>query len=96
MDLDTGKPKDTLNPHAQHQIQALGSHNTKVSEIVIQQDTDVFKAIKEGLDKVNEDNTAQAQRVCLPCIILAELISLLFMRVGRISHLFVYTVSLCV
>ena len=83
MDPDTREPEDTLVPQAQQLIQKCGSHNTSICEIVIQQDKAVFKAIQEGLDKINED---QAQRVCLPCNIYipAELTSLLFMRVGRV------------
>ena len=64
---DTGEPLDTLTLHAQHQIQDLGSHNTEVFAIVSQPDKVVFKAIQEGLDKINKDNTFEAQRVCLPC-----------------------------
>ena len=65
---DTGEPKDTLTLHAQHQIQALGSHNTKVSEIVTQQDRAVFTAIQEGLDRANKHTTCQAQKVGILCI----------------------------
>ena len=81
IDPDTGE--HILTQHAQHQIHTLGSHNTNISEIVTQQDRAVFEAIQEGLDKISED---QAQRVCLLYNILAELTSLMFMRVGRMSQ----------
>ena len=54
---------DTLTPHAQQQIQTLGSHNTKVSEIVAQQDRAVFDAIQEGLDSANEHATSETHWV---------------------------------
>ena len=61
MDPDTGEPVDTLTPHAQQQIQTLGSH--KVSEIVAQQDRAVFDAIQEGLDRANEHATSETHWV---------------------------------
>ena len=84
MDHDTGEPKDTLTPHALHQIKALGSHITEVPEIVAQKDKAVFTAIQNGLDKVNEDSTFRAQRVGIPFNVQAELTSLLPLRVGRL------------
>ena len=81
IDPDTGQ--HILTQHAQHQIHALRSLNTNISDIVTQQDRAVFEAIQEGLDKINKD---QAQRVCLLCNILAELTSLMFMRVRRMSQ----------
>ena len=92
MNPDTGEPQDTVTKHTKQLIQALGSHNTKISEIVFQQDRAVFTAIQKVLDRV------EVQKVCIPCNTLAELASLLFMRVGRMSQL-LYTdalLSLCV
>ena len=63
MDPGTREPLDTLTPHAQQQIQTLGSHNTKVSQIVALEDRAVFTAIQKGLDRVNEHATSQAQKV---------------------------------
>lgn len=67
MDPETGELLDILPPLAQRQIQELGSHNTKVSEIVAQEDRAVFTAIQEGLDKANEHATSNAMKVGLPC-----------------------------
>ena len=58
---------DTLTPHAQQLIQTLGSHNTKISEIVSQKDTTVFDAIQEGLDRANEHATSETHWVGTPC-----------------------------
>jgi len=69
MDPDTGEPQDTLTPKAQQLIQDLGSQKTKVFEIVTQEDEAVFDAIRKGLRKVNEEDTSQAQRVCIPCVL---------------------------
>ena len=66
MDPDTGKSLDTLTPQAKQLIQDLGSQNTKVSEIVAQEDRAVFTAIQEGLDRANEHATSRAQKVDIP------------------------------
>ena len=84
MDPDTGDPQNTLTPKAQQLIQELGSWNTKVFDIVAQKDKAVFDAIQKGLDMVNEGNTFQAQRVCIPCTVLVELTSLLSIRIWRL------------
>ncbi|KAL5460268.1 hypothetical protein EMCRGX_G033709 [Ephydatia muelleri] len=54
MNLETGEPTDDLLPQAIDMIAALGSHCTKVSEVVQQQDQAVYAAIQKGLDEVNE------------------------------------------
>ena len=69
MDPETGKPQDTLTPKAQQLIQDLGSRNTKVFDIVAEPDKAVHEAIQKGLRKVNEEDTFQARRVCIPCIL---------------------------
>ena len=76
MDPETGEPQDTLTPTAQQLIQDLGSRNTKVFDIVAELDKAVFEAIRKGLRKVNEKETFQARRVCIPCTVLVELTSL--------------------
>ena len=63
MDPDTGEPKDSLIPQARQMIENLGSRNTKVSEIVAEEDQAVFTAIQEGLDRAKEAATSRAQRV---------------------------------
>ena len=65
MNPDTGEPLDSLTPQAQQLIHNLGSHNTKVSDIVHQKDAAVFTAIQEGLDRANELATSQEQWVGL-------------------------------
>ena len=84
MDPDTAEPQDTLTPKAQQLIQDLGSQNTKVFNIVAEPDKAVVEAIRKELHKVNEENTFQAQRVCIPCTVLVELTSLVSMRVWRL------------
>ena len=63
MDPKTREFLDTLTPKAQQMIQALGSHSTKVSEILQKEDRAVFTGIQEGLDKANEHAISQAQMV---------------------------------
>ena len=67
MDKDTEKPLDILTPQAQQMIKTLGSQNTKISEIIAQEDRAVFTAIQKGVDRVNECATSQAQKVVTPC-----------------------------
>ena len=54
-------------------IQAFGSCNTKVSEILLKEDRAVFSAIQDGLDKANEHATFRAQMVGIPVLYQAEL-----------------------
>ena len=84
MDPNTGEPLNTLTPKAQQLIQDLGSRNTKVFDIVAEPDKAVGEAIQKGLRKVNEEDTSQAQRVCIPCTVLVVLTSLVSMRVWRL------------
>ena len=49
-------------------IQAVGSCNTKVSEILLKEDRAVFSAIQEGLDKANVDASSRAQMVGIPSV----------------------------
>ena len=85
MDPGTRQPLDTLTQQTQHQIQALGSHNTRVSDIVVQKDRAVFTAIQKGLDKVNEHTTSQAQKVGI--LFIADLSTLPSRRVERMNTL---------
>ena len=66
MNLETGEPTDDLLPQAIDMIAALGSHCTKVSEVVQQQDQAVYAAIQKGLDEVNEhaETTVHTVRMC--------------------------------
>ena len=68
MNSETGEPTDDLLPQAIDMIAALGSHCTKVSEVVQQQDQAVYAAIQKGLDEVNEhaETTVHTVRMCAP------------------------------
>ena len=67
MHPDTGEPQDTLTPKAKQLIQDLGSQNTRISEIIAQEDRAVFTAILKEIDKANEHATSNAMKVGLPC-----------------------------
>ena len=84
---------DTLTTHAQQQIQALGSCNTKVSDIVAQKDRAVFGAIQKGLDKVNEHADSSAQKVSILCI--ADLSTLLSRNVLTLASTSALAVFAC-
>ena len=73
MNPETGEPTDDLLPQAIEMIAALGSHCTKVSEVVQQQDQAVYAAIQKGLDEVNEHaetsvHTVRASGVYCKCV----------------------------
>lgn len=60
---DNGDPTDDLNSEAldfcrRHSVQA-----TKVSEIIANKEPAIYKAIQEGLERVNAKATSNAQRV---------------------------------
>ena len=80
--MDSGKPQDTLTPEAQRLIKAYGSHNTKVSEIVAENDQAVSTAIREGLEKANKFATSEQYCVCMPFNVQVELSSPLGMIKG--------------
>ena len=67
MNPETGEPTDDLLPQAIDMIAALGSHCTKVSEVVQQQDQAVYAAIQKGLDKVNEHAETTVHTVSAVC-----------------------------
>ena len=83
MDKDTERPLDILTPQAQQMIQTLGSQNTRISEIIVQEDRAVFTAIQKGVDRVNERATSQAQKVGTQCNRPAGYCSLMSM-VGKV------------
>ena len=80
--VDNGKPQDTLTPEAQRLIKACGSHNTKMSKIVADNDPAVSAAIWEGLEKANKFATSEQYCVCIPFNVQVELSSLLDMIKG--------------
>ena len=77
--VDSDKPQDTLTPEAQRLIKACGSHSTKVSKIVAENDPVVSTAIWEGLERANKHATSQQHQVCMPFNVQVELSSLLDM-----------------
>jgi len=84
MDKDTEMPLDILTPQAQQMIKTLGSQNTRISEIIAQEDRAVFTDIQNGVDRVNERATSHAQKVVTPCNLQAGHCSLMSMRVGKV------------
>ena len=84
MDQDTEKPLDILTTQAQQMIQTLGSQNSEISEIIIQEDRAVFTAIQKGLDRVNERATSKVHKAGIPCNVQARHCSLMSMKVGKV------------
>ena len=84
MNQDTEKPLDILTTQAQQLIQNLGSRNTKISEIIAQEDRAVFTAIQKGLDRVSERATSQSHKVGTPCNVQARHCSLMSTKVEKV------------
>ncbi|XP_069061787.1 long-chain-fatty-acid--CoA ligase ACSBG2-like isoform X1 [Pleurodeles waltl] len=62
-DQDTLMPGDNLTPDAIRFCQQLGSRATRVSEVVKSKDPAIYKAIQEGMDRVNKRAVSNAHRV---------------------------------
>ncbi|XP_061093922.1 long-chain-fatty-acid--CoA ligase ACSBG2 isoform X1 [Conger conger] len=60
---DSGAPEDELTDEALSVCQRLGSSSTRVSEIAGGRDRAVHAAIQEGIKRVNEASTSNAQRI---------------------------------
>ncbi|CAB1324284.1 unnamed protein product, partial [Coregonus sp. 'balchen'] len=60
---DTGAPEDELTPEAIELCRKLGSNATRVSEIAGGRDRVIHAAIQEGINRVNENATSNAQRI---------------------------------
>ncbi|XP_070760160.1 long-chain-fatty-acid--CoA ligase ACSBG2-like [Enoplosus armatus] len=60
---DNGEPTDELSPEALGFCQQHGVAATKVSEIIANKEPAIYKAIQEGLERVNAKATSNAQRV---------------------------------
>ncbi|XP_056628685.1 long-chain-fatty-acid--CoA ligase ACSBG2 isoform X1 [Triplophysa dalaica] len=60
---ETGLPVDELTPEAVELCRKLGSNSTRVSEIAGGRDRIVYAAIQEGINRVNEKSTSNAQRI---------------------------------
>ncbi|XP_077174470.1 long-chain-fatty-acid--CoA ligase ACSBG1 isoform X2 [Paroedura picta] len=63
VDLDTSEPTDCLTQEARSFCEKVGSRATKASEIVKERDAAVYRAIQEGIDRVNERAVANVQRI---------------------------------
>ncbi|XP_030639776.1 long-chain-fatty-acid--CoA ligase ACSBG2 isoform X1 [Chanos chanos] len=63
MNAETGAPEDELTPEAVELCRKLGSNATKVSDIAGGRDRVIYAAIQEGINRVNEKATSNAQRI---------------------------------
>lgn len=63
MNTETGGPEDELIPEAVEFCRKLGSNATRVSEIAGGRDREIHAAIQEGINRVNEKATSNAQRI---------------------------------
>ncbi|KAM3611025.1 uncharacterized protein V6R79_012660 [Siganus canaliculatus] len=60
---DNGEPTDMLSPEAVDFCRQHGVTATKVSEILANKEPAIYKAIQEGLERVNARATSNAQKV---------------------------------
>uniref|UniRef100_A0A672IWJ3 long-chain-fatty-acid--CoA ligase n=1 Tax=Salarias fasciatus TaxID=181472 RepID=A0A672IWJ3_SALFA len=60
---DNGEPTDELSPEALDFCQQHGVKATKVSEVLANKEPAIYKAIQEGVDRVNARATSNAQKV---------------------------------
>ncbi|XP_058491860.1 long-chain-fatty-acid--CoA ligase ACSBG2-like [Solea solea] len=60
---DNGEPTDELNPEVLDFCQQNGVIATKVSEVIANKEPAIYKAIQEGLERVNARATSNAQKV---------------------------------
>lgn len=63
VNAETGDPEDELTPDAVEFCRRLGSNSTRVSDIAGGQDRAVNAAIQDGINRVNEKSTSNAQRI---------------------------------
>lgn len=63
VNADSGDPEDELTPEAVELCRKMGSNATRVSEIAGGRDRVVHAAIQEGINRVNEKATSNAQRI---------------------------------
>ncbi|XP_019118164.2 long-chain-fatty-acid--CoA ligase ACSBG1 [Larimichthys crocea] len=62
-DTETMAPTEELSMEAVEFCEQLGSQATKVSDIIGGKDKEVYRAIQEGIDRVNSAATSNAQRI---------------------------------
>lgn len=60
---DNGEPTDDLSPEALDFCQQHGVTATTVSAVIANKEPAVYRAIQEGLERVNARATSNAQRV---------------------------------
>lgn len=63
VNAESGEPEDELTAEAVEICRKLGSNATKVSEVASGRDRAVHTAIQEGINRVNESATSNAQRI---------------------------------
>lgn len=63
VNTETGDPEDELTPEAVELCRKLGSNATRVSEVAGGRDRAVHAAIQDGINRVNEKATSNAQRI---------------------------------
>lgn len=63
VNAETGAPEDELTPEVIELCRKLGSNASKVSEITAGRDRAIHAAIQEGINRVNEKATSNAQRI---------------------------------
>ncbi|XP_058493989.1 long-chain-fatty-acid--CoA ligase ACSBG2-like isoform X1 [Solea solea] len=63
VNADTGEPEDELSSEAVQFCRKAGSNATRVSDIAGGRDQAVYAAIQEGITRVNEKATSNAQRI---------------------------------
>ncbi len=60
---ESGDPEDELTPDAVEFCRRLGSNATRVSELAGGRDRAIHAAIQDGINRVNEKATSNAQRI---------------------------------
>uniref|UniRef100_A0A1A8FR36 long-chain-fatty-acid--CoA ligase n=1 Tax=Nothobranchius korthausae TaxID=1143690 RepID=A0A1A8FR36_9TELE len=60
---DNGEPTDDLSPEVLDFCQQHGVKSTKVSEVLANKEPAIYKAIQEGMERVNARSTSNAQKV---------------------------------
>ncbi|XP_070809871.1 long-chain-fatty-acid--CoA ligase ACSBG1 [Pituophis catenifer annectens] len=63
VDPDTSEPTDCLTQEARDFCQKAGSKATRVSEIVQTRDQAVYRAVQDGIDRVNRRSVSNPQRI---------------------------------
>lgn len=69
---DAGEPTDELSPLVIEFCRQHGVSATKVSEIVRNKEPAIYKAIQEGVDRVNAQARSNAQKVQKWTILLQD------------------------